>query len=53
MDLDKVAAFISKVGVVPTLLGWLAWELHSFIREVASSQTQMVDLLRQLIDLHK
>jgi hypothetical protein len=59
MDYDKLAAIFQKVGFMPMAVGWLAWELHTFVAKVAESvaaqlvnQQQMVYLMQRLIDLH-
>lgn len=53
MDLDKIAAFVSKVGLVPAGLIWLAWELHGFVSRVAASQDKIIEVLNKLVELHK
>ena len=53
MDLDKIATFISKVGLVPAMLIWLAWELHGFIGKMIVTQEGIVQALNKLVDLHR
>lgn len=52
MDLDKLAAFISKVGIIPAMLGWLAYEFHGYIAQQVTYNQQMLYLMQRLIDLH-
>ena len=52
MDFDKMAAFITKIGLVPATLAWLAWELHNFVQGVMDTQKVMATLLQKLIEMH-
>lgn len=58
--INTLTSAYQKIGIMPLTVGWLAWELHTFVGNVADSVTAMVitqqqlaQLMQQLIDLHK
>jgi len=53
MDLDKFVLFIKAVGFPVAVAIWFLWKIQVFMDALLVSQTTLIELTRQLIDLHK
>ena len=53
MDIDKFVVFFKAVGFPAAVAVWFLWKIQGFMDALTVSQTSMVELLRQLVELHK
>ena len=53
MDPDKVLVFFKAVGFPAAVAVWFLWKIQTFMDALLVSQTTMIELLRQLIEVHK
>ena len=53
MDLDKLVMLISKLGFPAVVALWFMWKIQGFMDAMVTQQTAMIELLRQLISLHR
>lgn len=53
MDFDKVVVFFKTVGFPTAIAVWFLWKIQVFMDTLTASQATMVELLRQLIAVHK
>jgi len=53
MDIDKVIIFFKTVGFPVGVAVWFLWKIQSFMEAQAVNSAAMVELMRQLIALHK
>lgn len=53
MNLETFIAFISKLGFPIMVAVWFLWKVQSFMESLIVGQVQAIELLRQLVELHK
>ena len=53
MDFDKITAFLVKQGPWAVIAGWGLWNIQTYAEKFLVSNTQIVELLRQLVELHR
>ena len=53
MNLEVLIAFISKLGFPILVAVWFLWKVQAFMEALLVGQTQTIELLRQLVELHK
>lgn len=53
MNLEMLIAFISKLGFPIFVAAWFLWKIQGFMDALLVGQTQTIELLRQLVELHK
>jgi hypothetical protein len=53
MDMDKIIIFVKAVGFPVAVSIWFLWKIQVFMDALLVSQTTLIELTRQLIDLHK
>ena len=53
MDLDKITAFLKLIGFPTALAIWFLWKIQGFMDALLIQQTTIIELLRQLVELHR
>ena len=53
IEFDKIAAFLKLVGFPTALAVWFLWKIQSFMDALLVQQTTAIELLRQLVELHR
>ena len=53
MDFDKLAVIFSKIGFPVAVALWFMFKLQAYLDTMTVQQVQMVQLLQQLIELHR
>lgn len=53
MDIDKAIALLKAFGFPTAVAVWFLWKIQTFMDQLTVSQTQLVELLRQIVELHK
>ena len=53
MDVDKYIFFFKAIGFPAAIAIWFLWKIQVFMDALLVSQTQLVELMRQLVELHK
>jgi hypothetical protein len=53
MDVDKVIIFFKAVGFPAGVAIWFLWKIQAFMDAQTVNSAATVELLRQMIDLHK
>jgi len=52
MDIDKLIVLLKTFGFPAVIAIWFLWKIQVFMDALTVSQTQLVELLRQVIELH-
>jgi len=53
MDIDKLVALLKTFGFPAAMAGWLLYLVQTHLSHIAVAQNTIVELLRQLVELHK
>ena len=53
MDPEKFLVFFKAVGFPVAVAVWFLWKIQVFMDALLVSQTTVIELLRQLIEVHK
>jgi hypothetical protein len=53
MDIDKTIALLKAFGFPAAIAVWFLWKIQVFMDALTVSNTQVVELMRQLVELHK
>ena len=53
MNIEALIALISKLGFPIVVAVWFLWKVQEFMESLIVGQTQAIELLRQLVELHK
>lgn len=53
MDPDKYIALLKAFGFPAAIAVWFLWKIQVFMDALLVTQTQSIELLRQLVELHK
>lgn len=53
MDFDKLIATFKAVGFPTAIAIWFLWKIQGFMEAMVANQAAMVELLRQLVEMHK
>lgn len=53
MDAEKWIVFFKTLGFPTAVALWFMWKVQVFMDALLTSQTQVVELLRQLIEIHR
>ena len=53
MELEKIVALIKSLGFPTALAIWFLWKIQVFMDALLVQQTQITELLRQLVELHR
>ena len=53
MDFDKIIAALKTFGLPTALAVWFLWKIQSVLDAILVGQTQVTELLRQLVELHR
>ena len=53
MEPEKILALVKSFGFPAAITVWFLWKIQGFMDALLISQTTMVELMRQLIELHK
>jgi hypothetical protein len=53
MDIDKFIVFFKAVGFPAAIAVWFLWKIQAFMEAQMVNSAATVELLRQLISIHK
>lgn len=53
MDFDKITAFVKALGFPVAVAVWFMWKVQAFLDILTVQNATMIELLRQLLELHK
>lgn len=53
MDLEKLLAVAAKYGMLPVAALYFMFKLQGFMETQIAQNATMVELLRQLVEMHK
>ena len=53
MDWDKLTIFIKTLGFPIVVAIWFMWKVQGALEQMVVSQAVTVELLRQLLEVHK
>lgn len=53
MDADKVILLLKTVGFPGAIAIWFLWKIQAFLDALTASNVTMVELLRQLVEMHR
>lgn len=53
MDIDKLVVLLKTFGFPAAMAGWLLYMIQTHLTSIVVAQNTIVELLRQLVELHK
>lgn len=53
MDLDKLTVFVKSLGFPVVMSVWFLWKIQAFMDTMIVQQATVIELLNQLIRVHK